>query len=82
MDALSSNPAWPIPLTAGTALLLEAGADPTVADQNGDTAISMAKRGGHEGVVQILGRRGAGGYIGGRDIFAPQRGGGLSVHHE
>ena len=40
-------------------LLLDKGAEPNMADQNGDTALGYAARGGHKDVVQLLFDRGA-----------------------
>ena len=35
-------------------LLLAHGADPTIADEDGDTAISFARQKGHSAVVELL----------------------------
>jgi ankyrin repeat protein len=42
-------------------LLMAAGADPRFVDENGETAASIARKRGHERVVQILGRSGVDG---------------------
>jgi len=68
---VASQPPILFPSAAGNegvvAVLMEAGADPTIADENGETAISIAKKRGHEGVVRIL-ERGGPGRAEGRDV--------------
>jgi ankyrin repeat protein len=40
------------------AILMEAGADPDLVDENGDTALTVARRNGYEGIAKILERSG------------------------
>lgn len=64
INSLSEDGRSPIFLAAGNGhedivtLLIDAGADPRLTCQDGDTALSIAERYGNKGVVQILERSG------------------------